>query len=114
MLFRSVLVALRVSPSLRLLDRVPALNRLVTVLNSRAVTVYLWHNVAIYLAAPLVSWWGEYSRVEHFTLAVLLTAGAVFLFGWVEDVAARRRIQFLPGAPPKPKHARTRLRTAKA
>ncbi|WP_298183333.1 glycosyltransferase [Saccharomonospora sp.] len=109
-----VLVALRVSPSLRLLDRVPALNRLVTVLNSRAVTVYLWHNVAIYLAAPLVSWWGEYSRVEHFTLAVLLTAGAVFLFGWVEDVAARRRIQFLPGAPPKPKHARTRLRTAKA
>ncbi len=108
-----VLVALRVSPELRLLDRVPALNRLVTVLNARAVTVYLWHNVAIYLAAPLILWWGDYSQAEHLAVAVLLTAGAVFLFGWVEDVAARRRIRILPGAPPKPKHARTRLRKAK-
>src|SRR5690606_12934479 len=108
-----VLVALRVSPELRLLDRVPALNRLVTVLNARAVTVYLWHNVAIYLAASLILWWGDYSQAEHLAVAVLLTAGAVFLFGWVEDVAARRRIRILPGAPPKPKHARTRLRKAK-
>src|SRR5690606_15820380 len=71
-----VLVALRVSPELRLLDRVPALNRLVTVLNARAVTVYLWHNVAIYLAAPLILWWGDYSQAEHLAVAVLLTAGA--------------------------------------
>ncbi|WP_433470439.1 glycosyltransferase [Saccharomonospora azurea] len=105
-----VLVALRVSPSLRLLDRIPALGRFVTVLNARAVTVYLWHNVAIYLAAPMVVWWGGYSPTEHLALAVVLTAMAVVTLGWAEDLAARRRIRILPGAPPKPKHARPLLR----
>lgn len=105
-----VLVVLRMSPSLRWLDRVPALRRLVAVLNARAVTVYLWHNVAIYLAAPIIGWWGEYSQVEHFALAVGLTAVAVLTFGWAEDLAARRRVRLLPGAPPKPRHARPLLR----
>ncbi len=105
-----VLVALRVSPSMAWLDRVPVLGRLVTVLNARAVTVYLWHNVAIYLAAPIIVWWGDYSRTEHFALAVALTAVAVLAFGWAEDLAARRRVRLLPGAPPKPRHAKSLLR----
>nr|WP_252365193.1 glycosyltransferase [Saccharomonospora piscinae] len=103
-----VLVLLRLSPSLHWLGRVPALDRLVTVLNARAVTVYLWHNVAIFLAAPIVLWWGDYSVPEHLAVAVLLTATAVFLFGWAEDLAARRRVTLLPGARPAPRHARRR------
>ncbi|WP_231642408.1 glycosyltransferase [Saccharomonospora sp. NB11] len=105
-----VLVALRVSPSLRVLDRLPALGRFVTVVNSRAVTIYLWHNVAIFLAAPVLVWASEYSVPEHLALGVVLTVVAVLAFGWAEDLAARRRIALLPGAPPRPKHARTLLR----
>ncbi|MEV8242661.1 acyltransferase [Streptomyces rochei] len=82
------------------------LDRLVTVLNARAVTVYLWHEVALVLAVVLIDRFWEVPAFEAylpldsqwFLLAVgwALVAVAVVLFGWVEDVAARRRPRLLP------------------
>jgi cellulose synthase/poly-beta-1,6-N-acetylglucosamine synthase-like glycosyltransferase/peptidoglycan/xylan/chitin deacetylase (PgdA/CDA1 family)/peptidoglycan/LPS O-acetylase OafA/YrhL len=94
----AVLILLRVSPSLEWLQRTPVLGRLVALLNARALTIYLWHNVAIDLAVPITDWFGYYSVALHFGLACALTGVAVLAFGWVEDLAARRRVRMLPPA----------------
>ncbi|WP_395575307.1 acyltransferase [Streptomyces sp. BK79] len=82
------------------------LDRLVTVLNARAVTVYLWHELALVLAVPLIDRFWEVPAFEAylplesqwFLLGVgwALIAVSVLLFGWVEDAAARRRPRLLP------------------
>jgi peptidoglycan/LPS O-acetylase OafA/YrhL len=90
-----VLVLLRFEPSTAWLERVPGLARLVTVLNARAVTVYLWHEPAI-MAAGLAAG-GLLAGVPLLAAVVGLTAVAVLLLGWVEDVAARRRPTLFPG-----------------
>ena len=69
----------------------PALRRLVTVLNTRALAIYLWHNIAIDLAVPIDDRFGLYMLFEQFGAAMLLVFVAVLAFGWVEDIAARRR-----------------------
>ena len=94
----AVLVFLRVSPRLAWLDRTPVLGRLVTLLNARAVTIFLWHNVAIDLSYPVDDWLGWSSLPVQLATSAVLTAGAVLAFGWVEDLAARRPLQLLPGA----------------
>ncbi|WP_007026672.1 glycosyltransferase, partial [Saccharomonospora iraqiensis] len=104
----AVLVLLRVRPPMGWLDRTPVLGRLVTVLNARAVTVYLWHNVAVFLAAPVLMWWTGYSWPAHLAVAVVLTGLAVFAFGWAEDLAARRRVRLLPGGSPPGRHRASR------
>ncbi|MFH8973077.1 acyltransferase [Streptomyces sp. NPDC017890] len=81
-------------------------DRLVTVLNARAVTVYLWHELALVLAVPLIDRLWEVPAFEAylpldsqwFLLGVgwALIAVFVLLFGWVEDVAARKRPRLLP------------------
>lgn len=88
------------------LVRLRRLDRLVTVFNARAVTVYLWHELALILAVPLIDrcWdvpaFEAYLPLESqwFLLGVgwALIAGFVLLFGWVEDVAARKRPRLLP------------------
>jgi len=93
----AVLLFLRVSPNLAWLDRTPVLGRLVTVVNARAVTIYLWHNIAIDLAYPVTDRLGWPSPAAHMGTTVVLIALAVFAFGWVEDVAARRPLRILPG-----------------
>lgn len=93
----AVLVLLRWSPGLTWLDRVPVLGRLVTVVNARALTVYLWHNIAIELAVPVNDRLGLYDPWQLFATAWALIAVAVLAFGWVEDIAARRRPRLLPG-----------------
>jgi hypothetical protein len=98
----AILVFLRVSPRLAWLDRTPVLGRLVTLLNARAVTIYLWHNVAIDLSYPVDDWLGWSSLPVQLATSVVLTAVAVLAFGWVEDLAARRRLQLLPGGRRKP------------
>jgi hypothetical protein len=89
-------------PKLRQWDSV------ITLLNARAVTVYLWHNVCILLAAAL--WdrmWDIDALAEHAPwlleswVPVLLAAWGliavcVLLFGWAEDLAARRRPRLWP------------------
>ncbi|MDX3348921.1 acyltransferase family protein [Streptomyces anthocyanicus] len=88
------------------LARLRRLDRLVTVFNARAVTVYLWHELALVLAVPLIDrlWdvpaFEAYLPLESqwFLLGVgwVLIAVFVLLFGWVEDVAARKRPRLLP------------------
>lgn len=93
----AVLVLLRFAPKMAWLDRTPVLGRLVTVINARALTIYLWHNIAIELVVPINDRLGLYSTTEQFATVWLLIAAAVLLLGWVEDLAARRRPRLLPG-----------------
>jgi peptidoglycan/LPS O-acetylase OafA/YrhL len=102
-----VLVVLRVSPPMGWLARVRALDATVTMLNSRAVTIYLWHNVAIALCFPvgdlLLVWrlGDRFADLGYFAVALVLLAGVVLGLGWVEDLAARRPPSLLPpGARP--------------
>ncbi|MDH6501572.1 glycosyltransferase [Streptomyces sp. SAI-083] len=73
----------------------------VVLLNARAVTVYLWHEVALVLGVLLIDRMWQVHALETvlpleadwflFLLAWPLVGAAVLLAGWVEDVAARRR-----------------------
>ncbi|MGH4026673.1 MAG: acyltransferase family protein [Pseudonocardiaceae bacterium] len=97
----AVLLLLRISPSLTMLDRLPWLGRLVTLVNARAITIYLWHNIAIDLAVPVDDWLGWESMYAQLGVSVALTAVAVLAFGWIEDLAGRRPVQFVPTGPPR-------------
>ncbi|WP_229072154.1 acyltransferase family protein [Actinoplanes sp. DH11] len=90
-----ILVALGSSPMVRE-------HRVLTVLNARALTIYLWHIpviVAVTQAGeahglPVSGWVG----ISWRTAVVCVLLGVVLaLVGWVEDVAAGRRPQLLPG-----------------
>ena len=97
-----VILLLRRTPTLSWLRRVPPLDWLVTFVNARAVTIYLWHNIAISASEPLgdrLDVWRFGDRTGYALTAVLmaaLLAAAVLGLGWVEDVAARRRPQLIP------------------
>ena len=92
-----ILVALGVSPMVR-----P--RRVLTVLNARALTIYLWHVPLIVAVArfaewsglPIFGWVGISWRLAVVTAALSLIVLAV---GWVEDVSAGRRPALVPGAP---------------
>ncbi|WP_211489785.1 acyltransferase family protein [Georgenia thermotolerans] len=101
-----VLALLRFRPTVGWLARVRPLDRAVTVLNSRAVTVYLWHEVALMLGVLVLDdLWDVPLVADHvplgnqgvlFLVAWVLIAAAIVLFGWVEDLAARRRPRLWP------------------
>ncbi|SDT21139.1 acyltransferase family protein [Actinoplanes derwentensis] len=98
-----VLLLLRWSPSMGWLARARPLDGFVSMVNNRAVTIYLWHNVAITIAValfdPLQLWKIPTQGLEYaadFSIAMLLLAVAVLSLGWVEDVAARRRPRLSP------------------
>ncbi|MGW1778472.1 acyltransferase family protein [Streptomyces sp. NPDC002143] len=107
--FAAVLLLLHISPSwaewpawLRRWDR------LITLLNSRAVTIYLWHSVCIGVVSALwdhlwnIEWleadarWLLESPWPQLPAIWLLTAACVVCFGWVEDLAARRKPRLWP------------------
>jgi hypothetical protein len=98
-----VLLAMRWRPGLGWLRRARPLDRLVTVVNARAVTVYLWHNVAIagsFVVGEALDVWSFGDRSGDLlciAIAVGLVAAAALGLGWVEDLAARRRPQLVPG-----------------
>ncbi|MEU3242512.1 hypothetical protein [Streptomyces sp. NPDC006875] len=81
---------------------------MISLLNSRAVTVYLWHSFALVLTEPLIDplWsnsffydhlqWLLASQWTPLVIAVPLICLAILLFGWIEDVAARRRPRLFP------------------
>ncbi|GIF68664.1 integral membrane transferase [Asanoa ishikariensis] len=82
-------------------------DRLVTLLNSRALTIYLWHMPVVILVAAVAAPLGyeglQADRVAvRLVFVVLLVAVAVAAFGWVEDLAARRSPVLLPGARRRP------------
>ncbi|PBC62083.1 integral membrane transferase [Streptomyces sp. Tue6028] len=88
------------------LTRFRRLDRIVTIFNGRAVTIYLWHEIALVLAVPLIDqfwkvpafekWLPLESQWFMFGIGWLLIWIAVPLFGWVEDVAARKKPRLLP------------------
>ncbi|MFJ3643560.1 acyltransferase family protein [Streptomyces sp. NPDC090108] len=112
----AVLLLLHISPSWSEWPRrLRPFRRAVTLLNSRAVTIYLWHNLCILAAATL---WDDLWRFdvldEHFAwllnsswpelaLVWALVCGCVVLFGWVEDLAAKRRPRLWPAGPAGPR-----------
>jgi peptidoglycan/LPS O-acetylase OafA/YrhL len=98
-----VLALLRWSPRMAWLAKVSPLNGFVSLVNNRAVTIYLWHNVAITIAIalddPLKLWRLHPVIVEQFAvfaLAMTLLLVVVFALGWVEDVAAKRKARLSP------------------
>ncbi|GHD49274.1 integral membrane transferase [Streptomyces galbus] len=88
------------------LTRFRRLDRTVTVFNARAVTIYLWHEIALVLAVPLIDRFWDVPALETylpldsqwflFGVGWVLIALFVLLCGWVEDVAARRTPRLLP------------------
>lgn len=100
------------APCQSLLGRVaPPLERwngLISLLNSRAVSVYLWHQVALVAAIPLIDpLWSVGFFYAHFQwlltnpwlpllVAIPLIGLLVLTFGWVEDVAAKRSPRLFP------------------
>ncbi|MFS8478567.1 MAG: acyltransferase [Micromonosporaceae bacterium] len=104
-----VLLVLGLAPaSAAWVDRLPRLGSVVTLLNSRAVTIYLWHMPVVIglraLLRPLGYWGADIAGIALRLLTV--TAGVtltVVLFGWIEDIAARRRSVALPRWIPAPR-----------
>jgi cellulose synthase/poly-beta-1,6-N-acetylglucosamine synthase-like glycosyltransferase/peptidoglycan/LPS O-acetylase OafA/YrhL len=91
-----VCVLLRFDPAMNWLDKVK-LTRLVAKMNSRAVTIYLWHQLAIITSVAVVARadlhevGGEVTAVAvKFVLIAVLVAAACWLVGWVEDLNRSR------------------------
>jgi peptidoglycan/LPS O-acetylase OafA/YrhL len=99
-----VLVMLGLAPAAAAwVDRLAPVRRAVTVLNGRAVTIYLWHMPIVVGSAAILARYGLWAEdptglALRLAVAVPLIVLAVFLFGWVEDVASKRRPVLLPGA----------------
>ena len=108
-----VLLVLRWQPPMGWLVRAAPLDRAVTLLNARAVTVYLWHNIAIAAVWPVLTVLAlddlgdRLGAVTDLVAAFVLTGVAVLLFGWVEDLAARRRPRLWPATDVATSHRAT-------
>ncbi|GAA0708868.1 acyltransferase [Dactylosporangium roseum] len=95
-----VAAVLRVDQPLHWLKPDGRLGRLVGAINARAVTIYLWHFPMVGLAwyvlgdVDLASWSG---RLLTTVIVVAATCVPTLALGWVEDLAARRRPELLPG-----------------
>ena len=101
----AVLLLLRLYPKRTFLERTPWLSKLVTAMNARAMTIYLWGNFCIWASIPVI-------ESNRFTLALesgsptgmafaflvtcLVLVAAVLAFGWAEDVAAGRPARINP------------------
>ncbi len=107
--FGFVAILLHVSPSWERWPRpLERWNGLVGLLNARAVSFYLWHQVALVAAVPLIDplWsvpffydnlrWLLASQWFTLLVAIPLLALLVLAFGWVEDVAAKRPPRLFP------------------
>nr|WP_221373976.1 acyltransferase [Actinoplanes polyasparticus] len=102
-----VLVVLRFRPALAVLDKVSFkwLAESVRVINARAITIYLWHFPLITVGAAVlehyeVPWATFQYIVWMLVLETALVLVAVLLFGWVEDVSAKRKASLWPAAMP--------------
>ncbi|MFI8005364.1 acyltransferase [Streptomyces sp. NPDC086010] len=103
----------------KLPGRLAGWDGLVTLANNRAVTIYLWHNLLLIPAAHLVDelwavpWFGDTFGTyieESYEVLVLfavwpLIGLAILAFGWVEDVAAKRRPRLWPSGPGRARKA---------
>ncbi|MEU5363172.1 acyltransferase [Streptomyces sp. NPDC005925] len=116
--FGFVVILLQYSPSWRELPgRLAKWDRLVTLSNNRAVTIYLWHNMLIMATVPLLDRLYELPFMQSeravgaldstymlwmFALVWPLIALTIVATGWIEDVAARRTPRLWPNGTRKP------------
>ena len=112
------LLLLRFYPSFEWMRRRRLLDALIAAVNARAMTIYLWSNVAILSAIAIerrygAALWYDSSdlgtrRAVQYVGVWLLIAVAVLAFGWVEDIAGKRRPRLLPrggrGRTPRGRH----------
>ncbi|GHD15911.1 membrane protein [Streptomyces violarus] len=110
----TVFLLLHVSPSWS--EWPPRLRRWsgpITLLNSRAVTIYLWHNICILVAATLWDRLWAVTVLEQnvpgllespwpvLVLVWVLIGGCVLAFGWMEDLAAKQKPRLWPKSEPR-------------
>ncbi|MEV6815868.1 acyltransferase, partial [Micromonospora sp. NPDC051296] len=98
------LLLLRMAPRMTWLSRVRPLDGLVTAVNSRALTIYLWHNAAItvcFVAGDMFGTW-QLGTLGYLAIALVILGAAVLLLGWIEDISAQRRPRLVPW-PARPK-----------
>lgn len=104
--FGFVVILLQYSPSWQELPgRLARWDKLVTLSNNRAVTIYLWHNMLIMATVPIidlayrlpfmqsdraVAALDATDTVWMFFLVWPLIGLAILAFGWIEDLAAKR------------------------
>lgn len=121
--FGFVVILLQYSPSWQELPgKLARWDKLVTLSNNRAVTIYLWHNLLIMATVPILDQLYElpFMQDERATAALDSTYMIWMLFlvwpliglmivavGWVEDIAAKRRPRLWPdGGRKRRTHAR--------
>ena len=94
----AVLILLRLCPDLSWMEERVVLDKVVTVINSRAMTIYLWGNLAIFLSSLILGGWSITANLDQanvldslqmYLTSWLIVIAAVFMFGWCEDWAAR-------------------------
>lgn len=110
--FGFVVILLQYSPSWQELPaRLRRWDRLVTLSNNRAVTIYLWHNMLIMATVPIIDRAYDLPFMQGdravaaldatymlwmFVLVWPLIALTILALGWIEDLAARRSPRLWP------------------
>ncbi|MER6527875.1 acyltransferase [Streptomyces sp. NPDC001508] len=110
--FGFVVILLQYSPSWsELPGRLARWDKLVTLSNNRAVTIYLWHNLLIMATVPIIdqAYNLPFMQSERATAALdstymlwmfflvwPLIGLAILAFGWIEDFAAKRSPRLWP------------------
>ncbi|MFG2438944.1 acyltransferase family protein [Streptomyces sp. NPDC048508] len=110
--FGFVVILLQYSPSWKELPgRLAKWDKLVTLSNNRAVTIYLWHNMLIMATVPILDQMyalpfmdseragaalDETYSLWMFVLVWPLIGLAIVAFGWIEDIAAKRAPRLWP------------------
>ncbi|MFE2579246.1 acyltransferase [Streptomyces sp. NPDC059378] len=120
--FGFVVILLQYSPSWQELPRPLARwDKLITLSNNRAVTIYLWHNLLILATVPIIDLAYDLPFMEGkqassildttynlwmFVLVWPLIGLMILTTGWIEDIAAKRKPRLWPnGRKPKSGHA---------
>lgn len=111
--FATVMLLLHFSPSWSEWPRwLRRWDGIITLLNSRAVTIYLWHTMCIVIASTV--WdqlWGIDIMWRHFSwllespwpilvLTWMFIGTCIACFGWMEDLAAKKKPQLWPEVSP--------------
>ncbi|MDX3747656.1 acyltransferase [Streptomyces sp. AK08-02] len=109
--FGFVVILLQYSPSWQELPgRLARWDRLITLSNNRAVTIYLWHNLLIMATVPLIDRLYDLPFMSDGMVSALDTTYNLWMFvlvwpligltilalGWIEDVAAKRSPRLWP------------------
>ncbi|WP_369215506.1 acyltransferase family protein [Streptomyces flavofungini] len=124
--FGFVVILLQYSPSWQELPgRLARWDKLVTLSNNRAVTIYLWHNFLIMATVPIIDLaydlpfmederWSSALDTTYMLWMTLLVWPLIGLMvvavGWVEDLAAKRRPRLWPNGTKRPARGRRAVR----